>query len=136
MLKIIKVDKLCELESFNTVHQLVSSVSCEIKEETSFTDLLEALFPMGSMTGAPKFNAMKIAEKHESFKRGLYAGALGFIEPNGNFDFNVIIRSILHSKETNEVSCSVGGAITIKSEPELEYQECILKLDALKKSLC
>ena len=84
--------------SFKTVHQLISKVSCEIDESTNFKDIISATFPMGSMTGAPKLSAMKIIEESEDFKRGLYSGSIGYIKPNGDFDFNVVIRSLLYNK--------------------------------------
>ena len=131
----VNVDELCGVYTFKTVHQLISTISCDVLPEINFSSVIKAAFPMGSMTGAPKVSAMKIAEKTEQFKRGLYSGSIGFIRPNGDFDFNVVIRSILHSKKNKTVSCSVGSAITINSDPEKEYEECLLKLNALKKAL-
>ena len=124
----VKVDELCAIYSFETVHQMISTVCCEVKENTSFTDIIRATFPMGSMTGAPKLNAMKYIDELENFSRGIYAGSIGYIEPNGDFDFNVIIRSLVFNKEDKYLSCAVGGAITILSEPEEEYAECQIKI--------
>ena len=124
----VKVDELCAIYSFETVHQMISTVSSEVKENTSFTDIIRATFPMGSMTGAPKLNAMKYIDELEDFSRGIYAGSIGYIEPNGDFDFNVIIRSLVFNKEDKYLSCAVGGAITILSEPEEEYAECQTKI--------
>jgi para-aminobenzoate synthetase component 1 len=90
---------------------------------------------MGSMTGAPKIEAMKLIEKYETFKRGLFSGSVGYIKPDGDFDFNVIIRSVLYDQSTGQLSCPVGGAITIQSVPEKEYEECLLKVEALKEVL-
>lgn len=132
----VVVDELFGVNTFKTVHQLISSISCEIKDITSFTDIIKATFPMGSMTGAPKISAMQQSERFEDFKRGLYSGTIGYIEPNGNFDFNVVIRSILYNKKEKVVSCGVGGAITINAKPDQEYNECLLKLSALQKALC
>jgi len=126
--KSVKVAELCAIYSFETVHQMISTVSCEVKENTSFTDIIRATFPMGSMTGAPKLNAMKYIDELEDFSRGIYAGSIGYIEPNGDFDFNVIIRSLVFNKEDKYLSCAVGGAITILSEPEEEYAECQTKI--------
>jgi len=134
--KSVKVDELCEVKSFKTVHQLVSTVSCKMKPTTNFTDVIKATFPMGSMTGAPKIAAMEIAEKTENFRRGLYSGTIGYINPLGDYDFNVVIRSILYNRNKKVVSCSVGGAITINAKPENEYDECLLKLQALQQALC
>ena len=124
----VTVEELCAIYSFETVHQMISTVSCEVKENTSFTDIIRATFPMGSMTGAPKLNAMKYIDELEDFSRGIYAGSIGYIEPNGDFDFNVIIRSLVFNKEDKYLSCAVGGAITILSEPEEEYAECQTKI--------
>lgn len=132
----VRVEELCKVNTFKTVHQLISTISCQLRAEINFTDVIKATFPMGSMTGAPKISAMQIAERMENFKRGLYSGTIGYISPDGDYDFNVVIRSILYNRQTKVVSCSVGGAITIDAEPEKEYQECLLKLHALQKALC
>jgi para-aminobenzoate synthetase component 1 len=127
----VKVDALCAVHSFENVHQMISTVSCEITEGTTFTDIIKASFPMGSMTGAPKLKAMELIEESEDFKRGLYSGSLGYINPNGDFDFNVIIRSLLYNQDQQYLSCSVGGAITIQSDPEKEYAECLTKVNRI-----
>lgn len=124
----VKVEEYCAIYSFDTVHQMISTISCEVKPEVTFTDILRATFPMGSMTGAPKLRAMELIEENESFKRGLYSGSIGYIAPNGDFDFNVVIRSLLYNTENRYLSCSVGGAITIQSDPEKEYEECMVKV--------
>lgn len=131
----VNVDELFGVYTFSTVHQLISSISANVKREVSFSEIIKALFPMGSMTGAPKIKAMELIEQYESFKRGLFSGSVGYIEPNGNFDFNVIIRSILFDQSTGKLSCPVGGAITIQSDPEQEYEECLLKVKALVEVL-
>lgn len=87
------------------------------------------------MTGAPKVSAMKIIEQLEATKRGLYSGAVGYFAPNGDFDFNVVIRSILYNAERQYVSFSVGSAITAKSAAEREYDECLIKAKAMRKVL-
>jgi para-aminobenzoate synthetase component 1 len=127
----VKVDELFGVYSFKQVHQLISTVSCNLKEDTSFTDIIKATFPMGSMTGAPKVSAMKWIEKYESTKRGLYSGSVGYIMPNGDFDFNVVIRSIIYNSETSFLSFMVGSAITAKANAEMEYDECMLKAKAM-----
>ena len=124
----VRVDELCEIYSFETVHQMISSISCDLKEGVNFTEILKATFPMGSMTGAPKLRAMELIEELESFKRGLYSGSIGYITPSGDFDFNVVIRTLLYNQKERYLSCSVGGAITIQSDPEKEYQECLVKV--------
>ena len=127
----VQVDELFGVYSFETVHQLISTISCRVDNSTSFTDILHASFPMGSMTGAPKISAMKLIEEHEEFKRGIYSGAIGLIKPNGDFIFNVVIRSLLYNSKEKYLSCPVGGAITINSIPEKEYEECLVKVQGI-----
>ena len=127
----VKVDELCEIYTFPTVHQMISTVSCIPKVNTSFTDILRATFPMGSMTGAPKISAMKIIDEQEDFNRGLYSGSLGYISPDGSFDFNVVIRSLIYNSNKKYLSCAVGSAITILSDEEKEYEECQFKIEKL-----
>lgn len=131
----VKVEELCQVYSFKQVHQLISTVSCEVKKNTHVVDIIKDLFPMGSMTGAPKISAMKIIEEEEETKRGLYSGAVGYFTPEGDFDFNVVIRSILYNASSEYASFSVGSAITSLSEIEKEYEECLLKAKALKEAL-
>ncbi|MBU3010192.1 anthranilate synthase component I family protein [Polaribacter vadi] len=128
----VKVEELCKVYSFKQVHQMISTVVAEIEEDIHPVTVLKDTFPMGSMTGAPKFAAMKIIEKLEETKRGLYSGTVGYITPEGDFDFNVVIRSILYNEEKKYISYSVGGAITAKSVPEKEYEECLLKAKAMR----
>ena len=124
----VQVTELCGVYSFETVHQMISTVSCVLKKNTSFVDVLKATFPMGSMTGAPKISAMKLIENHEEFKRGLYSGSIGYIEPNGDFDLNVVIRTMIYNRLKKTLSCAVGSAITIHSDAEREYEECQVKI--------
>lgn len=131
----VKVDELCKVYTFKQVHQLVSSVTAEIADKIPPVEALRTSFPMGSMTGAPKISAMKIIEALEESKRGVYSGAVGYFTPEGDFDFNVVIRSILYNSENNYLSFSVGGAITAKSNPEREYEECLLKAKAMREVL-
>ena len=131
----VVVEELCEVYSFKQVHQLISTLISKIDDSTNSIDIVKSLFPMGSMTGAPKISAMEIIEELEETKRSLYSGAVGYFTPSGDFDFNVVIRSILYNKETQYVSFSVGGAITSQSIIENEYQECLLKAQAMKKAL-
>jgi len=128
----VQVEELCKVYSFKQVHQLISTVISEIEDETHPVDVIKDTFPMGSMTGAPKISAMKIIEEQEETKRGLYSGAVGYFSPEGDFDFNVVIRSILYNQEKKYVSFSVGSAITAKSTPEKEYEECLLKAKAMQ----
>lgn len=127
----VNVDELFGIYSFKTVHQMISTVSCKIKPEVKFSEILEATFPMGSMTGAPKLSAVKLIETHEDFKRGLYSGTIGYIAPNGDLDLNVVIRSMIYNQAKKYLSCAVGGAITIQSTPEGEYEECKVKIKTI-----
>lgn len=126
------VEELCEIYSFLQVHQMISTIASLIKPEFSPSDALKTTFPMGSMTGAPKISAMNCIEELEETKRGFYSGSVGYFTPDNNFDFNVIIRSILYNEAEKYVSFSVGSAITSKSEPESEYEECLLKARAMR----
>ncbi|QTY28064.1 anthranilate synthase component I family protein [Flavobacterium sp. CS20] len=131
----VKVDDLCKIYSFKQVHQMISTISAELKPEIGLKDILKATFPMGSMTGAPKVSAMQIIENLESTKRGLYSGCIGYITPEFDFDFNVVIRSILHNSLKKYTSLMVGSAITHQSIPENEYEECLVKAKALMEVL-
>ena len=131
----VEVEELCGIYSFLQVHQLISTITSIIDDQYTALDVIKFSFPMGSMTGAPKISAMNIIEELEETKRGLYSGSVGYFTPNGDFDFNVIIRSILYNSKNNYVSFSVGSAITALSIPELEYEECLLKANAMIKVL-
>jgi len=129
----VKVSELFGIYTFKTVHQMISTIEADLKENASETAIIKALFPMGSMTGAPKKMASELIDEIENFKRGIYSGSVGYFEPNGNFDFNVIIRTILYNSIKKTISFSVGSAITILSEAEKEYQECLTKANAMMK---
>ncbi len=131
----VEVKELCKVYAFEQVHQMISTVISKVPKDKKPFELIQETFPMGSMTGAPKVSAMKIIEALEETKRGLYSGAVGYFDPNGNFDFNVVIRSILYNEKAKYVSFSVGSAITAKSNPEKEYQECLLKAKAMRSVL-
>jgi len=131
----VKVTELCELHSFKQVHHMISTVEAEVSPTLSPVDVISATFPMGSMTGAPKISAMKIIEALEETKRGVYSGAVGYFTPEGDFDFNVVIRSILYNASNSYVSFSVGSAITSKSTPQREYEECLVKAKAMRSVL-
>lgn len=131
----VKVEELCKLYTYKQVHQLISTVSALIPDKTTPVTIIKNTFPMGSMTGAPKISAMKIIEEVEETKRGLYSGSVGYFTPEGDFDFNVVIRSILHNSDTQYTSFSVGSAITALSIAEQEYEECLIKGKAMKQVL-
>ncbi|HLT33931.1 MAG TPA: chorismate-binding protein, partial [Aquaticitalea sp.] len=125
----------CKVYTFKQVHQMISTVTSEVELNTHPVDIIKSTFPMGSMTGAPKISVMHIIEDLEETKRGLYSGAVGYISPTGDFDFNVVIRSILYNETNQYVSFSVGSAITAKSDPLKEYEECLLKAKAMREVL-
>ena len=131
----VAVDELFGIYSFPQVHQMISTVSCELNPAIHFIDAIKNAFPMGSMTGAPKIKAMQLIDHYEQSKRGAFSGSFGCISPTGDFDFNVIIRSILYSKERNYLSFQVGGAITYAAKAEDEYEECLLKASAILQVL-
>jgi para-aminobenzoate synthetase component 1 len=131
----ISVKELYGIYSFPQVHQMISTITGMVQLDLHWTDLIRATFPMGSMTGAPKKRVMELIERYEKTRRGLFSGALGYVTPGGDFDFNVVIRSILYNSRKRYLSYQVGSGITIYSEPENEYQECMLKAEAIKKVL-
>lgn len=127
----VKVKELCKVYPFKQVHQMISTVESVVETDLSCTEIIKATFPMGSMTGAPKVKAMTIIEDLEVSTRGLYSGALGYIKPSGNFDFNVVIRSLIYDTNSKYLSFHVGSAITSKSKISCEYDECLLKAEAM-----
>ncbi|MBC7654861.1 MAG: anthranilate synthase component I family protein [Oligoflexus sp.] len=131
----VKVEELFGVYSFTQVHQMVSTVVCEIDNKTDNIDVVKSCFPMGSMTGAPKIKAMQLMDSFENSKRGMYAGTIGYFDDQNDFDFNVIIRSILYNSSSKYLSFHVGSAITYDAEPEKEYEECLLKIKAILEVL-
>ena len=127
----VKVEELFGIYSFERVHQMITTISSEIDENFDFIEVLKSCFPMGSMTGAPKLKSMQLIERYETTKRSLYSGAFGYISPDQDFDFNVVIRSILYDRVSSYVSVLVGGAITINSDEKEEYEECLIKAQAM-----
>lgn len=131
----VRVDELYGIYSFPQVHQMVSTISGDVKPDISFTEILKANFPMGSMTGAPKLRVMQLIDQYEVSTRGIFSGSVGYIAPDGDFDFNVIIRSIMYNAASGYVSCQVGSGITFYSDAEKEWEECLLKAEAIRKVL-
>ncbi len=131
----VKASNLLDVQSFRQVHQLISTVSCQVDETLSATQVIKNTFPPGSMTGAPKISAMKLIDQYEKSRRGVYAGGLGYFGPQGNFDFSVVIRTLLYNAETGYLSFHTGGAITAEAEAEKEYDECLLKGKAIFEML-
>jgi para-aminobenzoate synthetase component 1 len=127
----VHVDELFGLYSFKTVHQMISTVSCKLKPSMEFSDIVKASFPMGSMTGTPKRNAVRYMDEFEDSNREIYSGSLGYFKPGGDFDFNVVIRSLAYYPTENYLSCGVGSAITIGADAQQEYEECLLKIGRL-----
>lgn len=131
----VAVTELMGLYSFPQVHQMISTIRGTLNEGKQFSDIIKATFPMGSMTGAPKINTMRLIDKYETFRRGLFSGAVGYFSPDGDFDFNVVIRSLLYNATTGYLSFPTGSGITYYCNPEAEYEECLLKAQAIKKVL-
>ena len=131
----VKVDELFGIYSFPQVHQMISSISGKIGTGGHWVDCIEATFPIGSMTGAPKKRVLELIEQYENRKRGLFSGAVGYVNPEGDFDFNVVIRSIFYNKSNRYLSYQAGSAITFYSDAQQEYEECLLKVSAIKKVL-
>jgi para-aminobenzoate synthetase component I len=131
----VTVKEFLKIYSFPQVHQMISTITGNLREDISFAKILSATFPMGSMTGAPKKRVMELIEEYERTKRGLFSGTVGYINPEGDFDFNVVIRSILYNKNNKYLSIQAGSAITFKSDPHMEYEECNIKMEAMKNAL-
>ncbi|MHA4896537.1 anthranilate synthase component I family protein [Pedobacter sp. PWIIR3] len=131
----VVVNELFGIYAFPQVYQMISTISCELDQGIHFIDAIKNAFPMGSMTGAPKLRAMQLIEDAEFSKRGMYSGAMGYIDPARDFDFNVIIRSLLYDTEAHYLSFQVGGAITYAANAEAEYEECLLKASAMIRTL-
>jgi len=129
----VQVEELFGVYSFPQVHQMISTISGVLQPGLLFTEIIRQTFPMGSMTGAPKKKVMELIEQYENVKRGIFSGAVGYIKPDGDFDFNVVIRSIMYNQSLQYLSYQVGSAITFYSKAEEEYEECLLKAAAIKK---
>ena len=131
----VNVDELFGIHTFSTVHQMISSVSCTLADGVTPLDIMRATFPMGSMTGAPKLSAMRHIAALEETGRGVYSGAIGYVAPDGDWDLNVVIRSLMHRADNGRIDATFGGAITLLAEAHEEYQECLLKAEALRQCL-
>jgi para-aminobenzoate synthetase component 1 len=131
----VNTEELFGIYSFKQVHQMISTVVCELRDDVSPVEAIKNTFPMGSMTGAPKISSMQLMEQFERSKRGVYSGAIGYFSPDGDFDFNVVIRTLLYNATNRYLSFQVGGAITYHAEPEKEYDECLLKAQAILEVL-
>lgn len=131
----VKTEELFGIYSFAQVHQMISTVVCELGEDISAVQAVKNTFPMGSMTGAPKVSSMKLMEEYELSKRGVYSGAIGYFDPDNDFDFNVVIRTLLYNESNQYLSFQTGSAITFHADAEQEYEECLLKAKAILEVL-
>ncbi len=131
----VTANELFGIYSFPQVHQMISTVSGILKEDISFSEIIKATFPMGSMTGAPKHRVMQLIDQYEKTNRGLFSGSVGYITPEKDFDFNVIIRSIFYNQTNKYLNYFTGSAITIYADAESEYEECRLKAAAIENIL-
>jgi para-aminobenzoate synthetase component 1 len=131
----VKTEELFGVYSFKQVHQMISTVVCELQDDITPVQAIKNTFPMGSMTGAPKVRAMQLMDQYEGSRRGVYSGAVGYFSPDNDFDFNVVIRTILYSHDKKHLSFHAGSAITYHAEAEKEYQECLLKAQAILEVL-
>lgn len=129
----VSVPELFGVYTFPQVHQLISTVEGRLKPGTGNQEAIAHAFPMGSMTGAPKIMVMRLTEQYERARRGLYAGCIGYIAPGGDFDFNVVIRSLQYNATSSFLSYQTGGAITYDSDPAAEWAEVRLKAKALEQ---
>ena len=123
----VRVENLFEVQSFQTINQMVSTVRAKVDSSYSSIDVIRNSFPMGSMTGAPKYRAMQVIDEVEMSRRGIFSGTIGYFSPDGDFDFNVVIRSVLYQEKERYLSFTSGGAITFDSDPEAEFEETLLK---------
>jgi len=131
----VRTEELFGIYSFNQVHQMISTVVSELDEDVPPVTAIKSAFPMGSMTGAPKISAMQLMEQYERTKRGVYSGAIGYFSPDGDFDFNVVIRTLLYNQSNKYLSFQAGSAITFHADAEKEYEECLLKVKAIREVL-
>lgn len=120
----VRVDELCAVKTFRTVHQMISTASAALRPGTTPMGILRATFPMASMTGAPKVRAMELIDQAEDMRRGLFSGTIGYFLPDGTADLNVVIRTITWDAATGQAALISGGAITAASDPLQEYEEC------------
>ncbi len=131
----VEVEELYGIYSFKQVHQMISTVVCKANKNIKHIRILKNTFPPGSMTGAPKIRAMQLTEQYEQTKRGVYSGSIGYFSPAGDFDFSVVIRTILYNADKKYLSYQTGSAITFDSDPKKEYEECLLKAEAIREVL-
>ncbi len=127
----VRVSELFGVYSFPQVHQMISTVKGNVDEKTAWTDIIKACFPMGSMTGAPKKKVIELINRYEEIPRGIFSGSIGYVTPEGDFDFNVVIRSLMYDESKQLINFKAGGGITFNSDIEKEYEESLLKAEAI-----
>jgi para-aminobenzoate synthetase component 1 len=131
----VRVRELFGIYGFPQVFQMTSTIEGQLAPEMGFIEAIKATFPMGSMTGAPKKRVVQLIDRYERSSRGLFSGALGYVAPGGDFDFNVIIRSLFYNRKEQYLSYQVGSGITFYSDPRREYEECLVKAEGIKRAL-
>ncbi len=129
----VQVKELFGVYAYPQVYQMISTIEGKVDDDIHWTEMIEACYPMGSMTGAPKKRVMELIEQYEVLPRGLFSGSIGYIDPNGDFDFNVVIRSLFYNESKKYLSFNAGGGITFQSDAQKEYEESLLKVEAIKK---
>lgn len=130
----VHVPELFGIYAFPQVFQMISTVAGQLTPGLDWTDAVKAVFPMGSMTGAPKNRVVRLIARYERSPRGLFSGAVGYVDPAGDFDFNVVIRSVLGDRDSGRLSYHVGSGITFYSDPAAEYEECLIKAEGIRKA--
>jgi para-aminobenzoate synthetase component 1 len=132
----VSVDELYGIYPFPQVFQMISTITGIRRPDEHWTDMIRATFPMGSMTGAPKHKVVELIGQYERSRRGIFSGAVGYVAPNGDFDFNVVIRILIaNNRDRQYLSYQVGSGITFYSDPQAEYEECLIKAEGIRKAL-
>lgn len=131
----VAVEELYGIYPFPQVFQMISTISGSALPGLDWTEAIHATFPMGSMTGAPKNRVVGLIDRFERSRRGIFSGAIGYVTPDGDFDFNVVIRSLMYNQSSGYLSYQVGSAITFYSDPQTEYEECLMKARGILKAL-
>jgi para-aminobenzoate synthetase component 1 len=131
----VRVAELFGIYAFPQVFQMISTIEGEMRPGLHWADAILNCFPMGSMTGAPKHRVTQLIAQYERSRRGLFSGAVGYVTPDGDFDFNVVIRSLFYNQQSHYLSYLVGSGITWYSDPQAEYEECLVKAEGIRRAL-
>jgi para-aminobenzoate synthetase component 1 len=131
----VQVEELYGIYAFPQVFQMISTITGTFSPDLHWTDAIRETFPMGSMTGAPKHRVVALIDQYERSRRGIFSGAVGYVSPWGDFDFNVVIRSLLYNRDSHYLSYQVGSGITFYSDPDAEYEECRIKARGILEAL-